>query len=81
MAYVLNQSFAAWLNPTITSPPDVIEVNTLKSAFKLIDIKDAQYHYMEQVKITTKVYGYKDYKEMALINCGPAYPNQDLTII
>lgn len=48
---------------------------------KTINVTDAASHYGEQVTVTAKVYGTKDFGSMVLVNLGAAYPNSPLTIV
>ena len=46
-----------------------------------IDVSAATSHYNENVSVTAKVYGTKDFGSMVLVNLGAAYPNNPLTIV
>src|SRR6202000_3333378 len=48
---------------------------------KTIDVKDAASHLNENVTVTAKVYGTKDFGSMVLVNLGAAYPDTPLTVV
>jgi hypothetical protein len=48
---------------------------------KTINVTDAASHYGEQVTVTAKVFGTRDFGSMVLVNLGAAYPNSPLTIV
>jgi hypothetical protein len=75
LAGVLNDIFA---RTTIigTKPAE-----SVSSATKTIVFTDAASHYDEQVTITAKVFGTKDFGSMILVNLGAAYPDSPLTLV
>lgn len=56
-------------------------VNTTTGPAKTIEAKDATSHLNENVTITAKVYGSKDFGSMILVNVGAAYPDSPLTVV
>jgi hypothetical protein len=74
LAGVLNSIFA---NITITPAPTTASLD----APKQIAITDAANHYDEQVIVTAKVFGTKDFGSMVLVNLGAAYPDSPLTVV
>jgi hypothetical protein len=55
--------------------------NTKPDAPKEIAVTDAANHYDEQVTVTAKVFGTKDFGSMALVNLGAANPDSPLTVV
>ncbi|GGB17807.1 hypothetical protein GCM10011511_47020 [Puia dinghuensis] len=51
------------------------------SAAVRIDVADAGAHVGENVVVSAKVYGYKAFEGLTLVNLGAAYPNQLLTVV
>jgi hypothetical protein len=58
-----------------------ISSNSSTGAAKTIDVNDAANHYDEQVAVTAKVFGTKDFGSMVLVNLGAAYPDSPLTVV
>ena len=48
---------------------------------QVIDIKDADKHINDNVRVCAKVFGYKALEGMTLVNLGAAYPDQLLTVV
>jgi len=48
---------------------------------KRIEVTDASAHYDEQVTVTAKVFGTRDFGSFVLVNLGAAYPDSPLTIL
>ncbi|MDB5144531.1 MAG: hypothetical protein JWQ66_3244 [Mucilaginibacter sp.] len=48
---------------------------------RTIEAKDAAGHLNENVTVTAKVYGTKDFSSMILVNVGAAYPDSPLTVV
>jgi hypothetical protein len=74
LAGLLNTLLA---NATITP----IATTASTGAAKTINVTDAANHYDEQVTVTAKVFGTKDFSSMVLVNLGAAYPNSPLTVV
>ncbi len=56
-------------------------VDTLQKKVISIDVREASSHYNENVNVTSKVYGSKDFGNMVLLNLGADYPDQLLTVV
>ena len=79
-----------WINgEDILSPPDRSSKRLRpskrprisSSSAKMIDIHEAAKHYNEDILVASKVYGFKDFGSMVLVNLGDQYPNQLLTLV
>jgi S1/P1 Nuclease len=47
----------------------------------IIDARDAAKHYDEMVTVTSRVYGFKEFPNMTLVNLGGEYPDQLVTVV
>ncbi len=65
---------------SVQAPPVAATAHAAGTA-KTINVTDAASHYGEQVIITAKVFGTKDFGSMVLVNLGAAYPNSPLTVV
>lgn len=85
LAGVLNEVFK---NTVVDNKPiaskDVAEAlanKATKGIINTIDVKDVANHIGETVGVCAKVYSYKVFENMTLINLGGEYPNQPLTVV
>jgi len=77
LAGLLNEIFAkARERVTTAAAPQAATLSV-----ETIAVTDAALHYGEQVAITAKVYGVKDFGSMVLVNLGAAYPDSPLTVV
>ncbi len=65
---------------SVQAPPLAVTARAAASA-KIINVTDAASHYGEQVVVTAKVFGTKDFGSMVLVNLGAAYPGSLLTVV
>jgi hypothetical protein len=72
-------TFAAPVLPEDNSQALSTAANNIPA--KSIDAKDAAAHLNENVMITAKVYGSKDFSSMILVNVGAPYPDSPLTVV
>jgi hypothetical protein len=77
LAGVLNRI----LDRASVQAPPVTAASPAAGAAKTISVNDAAFHYGEQVTITSKVFGTRDFGSMVLVNLGAAYPESPLTVV
>lgn len=65
---------------SVQAPPVTVAASAVGPA-KNINASDAASYYGEQVTITAKVFGTRDFGSMVLVNLGAAYPERLLTVV
>ena len=75
LAGILNAIFSK------TNITGVANVPLQATGVKKIEVTDASAHYDEQVTVTAKVFGTRDFGSFVLVNLGAAYPDSPLTIL
>jgi hypothetical protein len=78
LAGVLNRLFEHGVVVGPGAPPSAAPVDG--PAVK-IDIADAQAHVGQNVMVSSKVFGYKAFDGLTLVNLGAAHPNELLTVV
>ena len=78
LAGVLNQLFAHGVVVGPGAPP---KAALEQGAAVKIEIADAQAHVGENVEVSAKVFGYKAFDGLTLVNLGAAHPNELLTVV
>jgi hypothetical protein len=86
LAGLLNDIYSGKVYASIHDAPVLPEGNSepvtaAAGPAKVIDVKDAAHHLNEMVTITAKVYGFKDFSSMILVNVGGAFPDSPLTVV
>ncbi len=82
LAGVLNQIFQNGLPVSAaSSAPAATPASKVPAAAIAIDVHDAANHVDQQVRLCTKIYGFKVLDGMTLVNLGAAYPDQLLTLV
>lgn len=82
LAGLLNKLFAeAPVSGKAVKSVGVGTLTAVSGGAKVIEVANAASHYNENVTVTAKVYGTKDFGSMVLVNLGAAYPNSPLTVV
>jgi len=76
LAGVLNSCLASFNDEPILNNPTIPFVIN-----KTISINDVNKYIDQEITVKTKMYGYKTFENMTLVNMGAEYPNQLLTVV
>jgi hypothetical protein len=79
--YSGNKVYASLHDAPVLPEDNSQPVTAAAGPAKVIDVKDAAQHLNETVTITAKVYGFKDFSSLILVNVGAAYPDSPLTVV
>jgi hypothetical protein len=84
LAAMLNEIFKGKgpYNGELLAPPDEAPAtSTQDSTVDYVPLNELKANIGKEVGTEGKVYGYKDFGSMVLLNIGAAYPNQPLTVV
>jgi hypothetical protein len=79
LAGVLNELFKNTNFPVTREPANSQTANPLPA--KTLPLNEVSQHIGEDVHVCGKIYGYKEFSGLTLLNMGADYPNQLLTIV